>query len=72
MSSAPADIGPALPSPAVLWSAAKEIEMLAIEAKRYSAEGPRRDVSRALKQFDSIRRLIGGNASEIRPTGGGS
>lgn len=59
MPSAPADLGPVLPSPATVWSTAKEIGRLAEEAKRFADDGPQRDLTRALKQFDHIRALLG-------------
>ena len=58
MSSAPSDLGPVLPSPAAVWDAAKQIEHHAELAKRYSSQGPMRDLPRALKQFEAIRALL--------------
>lgn len=58
VSFAPSDLGPVLPSPALVWSVAKQIEHHASEAKKYSSAGPMRDLPRALKQFEAIRALL--------------
>jgi hypothetical protein len=57
--SAAGDLGPVLPSPAMLRMKAREIGVLARRAEEFAGHGPTADLSAAIKQFDSIRALVG-------------
>jgi len=54
-----ADLGPVLPSRFLVWSAARELRVLADRAIEFAGTGPTADLSLALRQFDTMRAVLG-------------
>lgn len=57
--SARTDLGPVLPSRALVWTQARELRVLAERAIEFAGNGPTADLALALKQFDSMRAVLG-------------
>jgi hypothetical protein len=54
-----AEIGPVLPSRAVVRAMARELQVLAARAVEFSGSGPTADLQLALRQFERIRAILG-------------
>lgn len=59
MASAPANLGPVLPSRVAVATQARELEVLAKRAAEFAGTGPTADLGLALRQFESMRAILG-------------
>lgn len=56
---AQSELGPGLPPKAQVWSQARELRALAERAMEFAGNGPTADLALALRQFDSMRAVLG-------------
>lgn len=63
------ELGPVLPTKALVWSQARELRVLAERAMEFAGSGPTADLALALKQLDSMRAVLGCEApgGDARP-----
>lgn len=54
-----ADLGPVLPSRCAVHARARELQALAARAVEFSGTGPTADLSVALRQFETMRAILG-------------
>lgn len=59
MASAPASVGPVLPSKAEVWNRARQIRHHAARVMEFAGSGPTADLQLALKELDTIRAIAG-------------